>query len=554
MTRRIVSLWLPRLGTDRLRRRRGNAADRPLVVIGDTGAGGRGDGSGGRRFVVAVDAAAEQAGITPGMPLASAQALVPSLVAVARDPARERALVRRLARWSERYTPLVAIDGDDGLLLDVTGSAHLFGGEPALVAELPARLAAGGLTARVALAATAGAARALARWGVSGTILASGETAAGIAALPVEALGLDAETTADLVRLGLRRIGDLYPLPRAALADRFGARRFGSSLLDRLDRALGRIPQPLSPQRFAAPWRQCVRFAEPATDRTRLARALDLGLERLCRRLRQEARGARRLRCTFDRLAAPPQAVEIGTARPVRDPLHLARLFAAPLETLSAAHGVEAVTVEVLRTEPLPPEQTQAPEMQAPGSDRFDAARRAAGSPEDSRLADLIDRLGNRLGFDRIVRFRPLSSHLPEHVYAAVPAGEVAGAGDAATAWPAAPGPRPVRLLATPEPIEVLARRPPADAAAPPSLFRVRATRQVAYRVAAAIGPERICWAWWRDDPDWRASLRDYWRIEDADGRRFWLFRRLPEPETELAAAEEVEAEAPAWFLHGFFP
>ena len=546
MTRRIVSLWLPRLGTDRLgtdrlRRRPGPVADRPLVVTGEIGVGGRGDGRGGRRFVVAVDAAAEQAGITPGMPLASARALVPSLVTVARDPGREGALVRRLARWSERYTPLVAIDGGDGLLLDVTGSAHLFGGEAALLAELPARLAAFGVTASAALAPTAGAARALARWRAAGTILAPGETAAGIAALPVEALGLDAETTADLVRLGLKRIGDLYPLPRAALA-----RRFGASLLDRLDRTLGRTREPLSPQRCAAPWRQCVRFVEPAADRAQLARALNLGLERLCRRLREEARGARRLRCTLERLAAPPQAVEIGTARPVRDPVHLARLFAAPLETLSAGHGVEAVTVEVLRTEPLPPAQTQAPAIGEPTP--------VAGAA-DTRLADLLDRLGNRLGFDRIVCFRPRASHLPECAYAAI----AAGTGEAVTDWPAPPGPRPVRLLATPEPIEVLAHwsqdGAPADAAAPPAVFRLGPGRhRVVYRVTAAIGPERIAWAWWRDDPAWRATVRDYWRIEDADGRRFWLFRRLPETETEIAAAEAVtEAGPPAWFLHGFF-
>lgn len=514
--------------------------------------------AGGRRFVVAVDAAAEQAGITPGMPLASAQAIVPSIVTVARDPARDRALVRRLARWSERYTPLVAIDGSDGLLLDVTGSAHLFGGEAALIAGITARLGAFGLSARTALAATAGAARALARWGAAGTILAEGDTAAGIAALPIEALGLDSETTADLLRLGLKRIGDLYPLPRAALAHRFGA-----SLLDCLDRTLGRIAQPLSPERFAAPWRQRIPFAEPVGDRARLARAVEDGLARLCRRLREEARGARRLRCTFERLGAPPQAADIGTARPVRDPRHLARLFAGPLETLSAGDGVEAVIVEVLRTEPLPPEQTHAA-MQAPAM-RPDTgvSQPSAGAAGEARLADLLDRLGNRLGFDRVVCFRPLASHLPECAYAAVPA----GAASIPTAWPAPPVPRPIRLLATPEPIEVLAHRAqdgePADDAAPPALFRRRSTRhretqRGTHQVTVAIGPERISWAWWRDDPDWRASQRDYWRIEDADGRRFWLFRRLPDGETDLAAnetgaEEEDEATSPAWFLHGFF-
>lgn len=527
MTRRIVSLWLPRLATDRLRRRRG-VADRPLVVAGETG------GRGGRRFVMAVDAAAEEAGITPGMPLASAQAILPSLAAVARDPGRDRALVRSLARWSERYTPLVAIDGDDGLFLDVTGCSHLFGGEAALLAEIPAELGRFGLTARTALAATAGAARALARWGEAGTSLAEGETAAGIAVLPVEALGLETETAADLVRLGLKRIGHLYAIPRAALAQRFGV-----SLLDGLDRILGRAPQPLSFERFVAPWRRCIRFAEPVTDRTPLARALRRGLEALCRRLDEEAKGARRLRCTIERIGAAPQAVEIGTARPVRDPAHLARLFAAPLETLSCGAGMEAVHVQVLRTEPLPPEQTRASVV-----DRVPAAWSAAGSPADTRLADLIDRLGNRLGFDRIVRFRPLASHLPERAYAAVPGADTG----AMTAWRTPPMARPVRLLATPEPVEILAGA--GDGTAPPAVFRLRTSR---HRVTAAVGPERICWAWWRDEPDWRATVRDYWRVEDADGHRFWLFRRRPETETELAPGA-ADAAAPTWFLHGFFP
>ena len=225
----------------------------------------------------------------------------------------------------------------------------------------------------------------------------------------------------------------------------------------------------------------------------------------------------------------------------MRDPLHLARLFTSPLETLSAGAGVEAVLVEVLRTEPLPPEQTHVPETQTPGGERLAIAAAAQpttasiGAPTaDRRLADLIDRLGNRLGFDRIVAFRPRPSHLPECAYTAV----AAEAGGVSLNWPAAAVragvPRPVRLLATPEPIEILA--PPVGTADPPSLFRLRGGphRVTVHRVTAAIGPERIAWAWWRDDPDWRATVRDYWRIEDADGRRLWLFRRLPEPETDM--------------------
>jgi protein ImuB len=545
MERRIASLWFARLASDRLwletgrrlpgpaRRQRGRqrqpAEEAPLAIVGE---------SGGRRFLTAVNVAAERAGLAPGLPLASARAVCPGLVTRPADPTADRALLHRLARLAERFTPLVGIDGADGLALDVGGSAHLFGGEAALLAALVDRFAGLGLAVAAALADTGPAARAIARFGGGARLVPPGETAAHLAPLPAAALGLDQATTADLARLGLKRVGDLYPLPRAALAT-----RFGPGLLAALDRALGRQPSPLAPLTFAAPYRVRLGFAEPIAGRAVIIAALDRALDRLCRRLARDGRGSRRLRCRLHRQGAPPVVLEIGTARPCRSPAELARLLALRLEATAdvgrgaAGDAVEALTIEAAWTEPLVPVAAGS----LPLTVRAGAAAAAtATGGADGRMAGLIDRLGNRLGFARVLAFAPRPGHQPERAFATLAGGEEGGKGGD---WPAPPAPRPLRLLARPEPLVVLALRPPGSPADPPARFRRGRTE---HRVAAATGPERIAWAWWRDDPDWRETVRDYWRIEDDAGRRLWLFRRID--------AGGGGASAAAWFLHGIFP
>lgn len=518
--------------------------------------------SGGRRFLAAVNQAAEWAGLAPGMPLAGARAVCPGLATVVADPAADRALLQRLARLAERYTPLVGIDGTDGLALDVGGSAHLFGGEAALLATLAERFTGLGLAVTAALADTAPAAAAVARFGDAGRLIPPGETAAQLAPLPVAALGRDRATTADLVRLGLKRLGDLYPLPRAALAA-----RFGTETLDRLDRMLGRRPAPIAPIAFPAAYRERIGFAEPIAGRAAVAAALDRALERLCHRLAADGRGGRRLRCRLHRPGAAATVVEIGTARASRSPADLARLFAERLATVAGGGTaeIEALVVEATVTEPLPP----APVAPLPGTggagggDGGDGAGGGAGA--ERAMAALLDRLGNRLGFARILAFQPRPGHIPERAFAALPGGggseggSSEGGGSEGGGW-AATAPRPLRLLTRPEPLTVLARRPPGAAADPPALFRRGTTL---HRVATATGPERMTWAWWRDDPDWRETVRDYWRIEDSLGRRLWLFRRITEAEAEAEAGAEAgaggggsgpDARPAGWFLHGIFP
>jgi protein ImuB len=499
MRRRIVSLWFPRLATDRIRRQRGPEPDvRPLAAVVE---------SGNRILLSGVTLAAEQEGLAPGMTLADARAVAAHLATVPADPRADAALLSRLARWAGRYTPIVARDGADGLFLDVTGCAHLFGGEAALLADMTARLDGLKFAVSVALADTPGAAWALARYGRPGTIAPPGGTARALERLPVAALRLGRETAAGLAHLGLRRIGDLYGLPRGALAARFGA-----ETVLRLDRALGHAEEPLEAARMSGPLRTRISFAEPVAARSDIDAALAFLLDEMCGRLEGLGHGARRLEFACHRVDGTAQMLAIGTARPLRDAAALARLFRDKLDTIDPGFGIEAMILTAPVSETLSPAQ-----------ETLEARR----DTEESASA-LIDRLGNRFGFGRVRRVAPVDSHLPDRAWRSVPP---VAAVDAATG-PATPL-RPARLFATPEPLAV--EGSPGAAIDPPAAFRWRGRR---HAVCAAEGPERIAPEWWRDDPAWHDGARDYWRVEDEAGRRYWLCRA---------------GHPPQWRLHGLF-
>ena len=457
--------------------------------------------AGGVRLA-AVDAGAAALGLRPGQTLAEARALVPDLRTDEHDPAADAQALRALADWCGRYSPWVAPDGADGIALDLTGAAHLFGGETALLAELHRRLRRFGLTARAAIADTLAAAWAVARFG-DAAVVAPGATRAALKPLPVAALRLEAETVAALAQVGLRRIGDLAGLPRAALA-----RRFGPALLQRLDQATGAVAEPFTPLAPAAPWRTRIGFAEPIGTRPDLDAALTRLLAGLCALLAREQRGARALTLACSRVDGSVQHLAIGTARPSRDAAHLFRLFRDRLDAVAPGFGIEEMILAATATDALAPEQAA---LGSPDA-RTDAAPCA--------LAELVDRLSVRLGPERVFRLAAVDSHLPERTSAPAPA--LAG-GDAG--WPAQP--RPVRLLPDPEPVEATT-----EDDAPPAEFR---WRRVAHRIVRAEGPERIAPDWWRDGA---AGTRDYWRVEDDAGRRFWLYR---------AGA----GAAARWYLHG---
>lgn len=423
----------------------------------------------------------------------------------------------RLSDWCERYTPLAAPDPPDGVMLDVTGAAHLWGGEDGLLDDLFARLGgAAAKGARAAVADTPAAAWALARFHPAGRIIVPpGAQRAALDPLPVAALRLSAAAAEGLDAVGLRRIGDLHRQPRAGLAARFGL-----ELCRRLDQALGRLDEPISPRRPPPSHLARRAFIEPISRPEDLAAALDRLLGEVCAGMARAGAGARRLTLSAWRIDqkpdVPPQMLEIGTARPLRDPAALARLFAPKLERLAPGPGFEVMALAAPIVGPLQPTQ-----------EGFAGRESLAG------LADLADALDNRLGAGATLRLVPRQSWLPERAVAAAspltpPDNDL---------WPA-DRPRPVRLLTPPEPVEATAPLPDD----PPILFRWRGA---VYRVRRAEGPERLLAEWWRRD----APPRDYYRVEDGVGRRFWLFRQgLHQNGGGLA-----DGPPPRWFLHGVF-
>lgn len=421
------------------------------------------------------------------MPLADARAVCAELVTRPADLAKEAAVLVALRRWTGRYAPLVASDGTDGLIADVTGVAHLFGGEDALRGDLGARLDRGGIAAQSAIAPTRGAAHALARHG--GGIVADGALAEGIGALPVASLRIDHATAEALARVGLSRIADLVALPRAPLA-----RRFGTALALRLDQALGLRPEPVGAE--AEPAHFGVRMALPepiglqADVMTGLARLLD----RLCAQLAAHRAGARRLRLELRRVDGAAVSVEIGLARPMRDPARIAALFARGVAEVDAGFGIDAMRLSAPATGPLAPEQIAVRDGSTHGRDA---------------LADLISGLGNRIGFDNVQRLLPASSLIPERSFLIAPAAWSEPAPACSRSGP----PRPITIF-PPEPVT-------AAAGHPPDSFR---WRRMGFTTLRATGPERIAPEWWFDDPNWRTGLRDYWRIETQQGPRLWLF------------------------------
>jgi protein ImuB len=498
-----MSLFLPHWPIE-CSRNRNARSDKPFVFV---------TALAGRRVITAANATAASEGIAPGMGLSDARMLRPDLDAAMADFPGDAAALARLARWCNRFSPWTAPHGSDGIFLDVTGCAHLFGGEAGLAEQVIARLAHQGVTGRVAIATTLGAAWAMSRFGPKpAAVIPPHETHRALADLPVAALRLEPPIITLLAELGLRRIGELTALPRAALVA-----RCGESAALRLDQASGLAPEPLSPlPPKKRPWLRRS-FAEPLLRTEDIAMATRTVLEEFCRHLAKENLGVRKLALMLYRVDNRIEEAAIGTAMPSRDPRHLWRLLEERLPYLDPGLGIEDLVLMAPETEALAPLQ--------PG---FAGGVASSGAGEAADLAALIDRLSQRLGVEAVVRPRLQESHLPERAVRFLPAFHHG----AARAVLSSGKRRPIRLLRRPEPIEAMALVPDD----PPLLFRWRGR---AHHVRRADGPERIAAEWWREV----AEPRDYYRVEDEDGRRFWLYRSgLYRPEIR-----------PHWFLHGFF-
>jgi protein ImuB len=464
--------------------------------------------------IAAVDAVAAQTGLYPGMPVAQAQALVPGLTVLEARPEEDTAALRRLAGWCLRYAPLAAVTSRDGVWIDVTGSTHLHGGETRLLRDLVSRLLAQGFAARAAVADTPGAAHAMARFGGQEvTVVAPGGQETALARLPLAALRLPAETLDGLRLMGIESVATLAALPRAPLV-----RRFGMLVTTRLDQAFGRMPEAIEPEFPPELLQSRLTFVEPLLTAEAFATVIDRLTATVCSRMERSGSGARRLDLVFERVDGTTQAIRIGTARGTRDARHLARLLKERIERVDPGLGVEAMRLIVPGVEHLVPVQA--------------AARLMASDVEEPDIAPLIDRLTNRLGPERVYRVAPVDSDVPERSVRLVPAqgGKVGGQ------WPV-DLPRPVRLLDPPQPVDAMALLPDH----PPMAFT---WRRVRHRVRRADGPERIAGEWWKRGGEMR-SVRDYFRVEDEDGHRYWLFRR---GDGENGISGDMR-----WFLHGFF-
>ena len=528
-------MFLPFLPSERIKRKK--PPDAPFALV---------EKQRGSVRLVAVDQAALALGLTPGLPLADARARVPDLIVFDHDPGGDAALLDWLAEACDRYTPMVTTDPPSGLVLDITGCTHFFerpqgkkkefhakarrreeegtlrafapsrktpsldtaSPEARLASDLAIRLQHIGFSVRTALADTPDAALALARFG-----------AGDVALLPVEALRVESDTHVALRRAGLRRIGDVAALPPAPLAARFGA-----ELPVLLDRLLGREDVRITPRRTLAEIETEARFAEPIARTDDMLTTIARLVAEAAITLSERGVGGRQFSVALFRSDGHVARLPVETGQPVRDPAVLDRLFRERIDALAdpldPGFGYDMIRLAVHVVEVLAPEQL-----------RLDG-----GKVADRELAALIDRLGTRLGRNRVRRFAPVDTHIPEQVALEFPAVETR----ARSAWPkpeiGEPPLRPIHLFDPPHRIEVIAEVPDG----PPRRFK---WRRAMHEVARHEGPERIAAEWWmrRDNA---GLTRDYYRVEDVRGRRYWLFRH---------GLYGVEKPHPDWYLHGLF-
>ncbi len=497
--RRVISVFLPYWPIEAWARRSGHTPpEAPFVIIGQDGQ---------KQILTAVNRAAEAEGLTPGMSLTHARAIAPTVRTAHAAPLDDAKALQALATACFRFSPFVAPCGGDGVWIDATGTTHLFVGEAKMTARIARALAAQGLTARVAMAATPGAAWALARYGRSPVSVSMGPK--DLDPLPVMALRMDAATARGLWRVGIKTIGALKAIPRSTLP-----LRFGKLLVTRLDQALGHAPEPIECMIPREARRRDLAFAEPISTPEDIRRCAGKLVHDLCGDLEKHQEGARKLDLVFTRADNTYQLIRIGAGRPTRDPKHLVKLLAEHMDAVAPGFGIDKVTLTAWKCAPLLPTQTDS----------------EGGGQHAGDLAQLTDHLANRLGDRAVYRLTPAATHIPERAQTLT-----APANDAPTdGWPAIL-PRPVRLFSPPEPVEVLALLPDH----PPARF---VWRGLVHKVRCADGPERICGEWWlnRDEV---AETRDYFRVEGEDGARYWLFRdnRLAPNQRHL------------WFLHGVF-
>lgn len=500
---RVVSIYLPDLSTDRLRR-----ADPSIPVEQAIAVIAR---SGSKRWVAAADAAARKAGVRVGMAAAKAQALFQGLMLVDADPVADAEALERITLWAlTQYSPIVAVDGTDGIVMDTEGADHLQGGEEPMLTGIANRFRGRGLTARVAIADTWGAAHACARAITRDTVIVPrGETARAVERLPIALLRLPDKVVGDLRTLGFRSIGELSNTPRAPLT-----LRFGPEIGRRLDQTFGRAGEPIDPIRGPEIISVSRSFQEPIGAAETIDKYVGRLVVQLVGELQKKGLGVRRTDLIIDKVDNSRQAIRAGTAKPARDIPWLTKLFRDRTEKIEPGFGIEKFTLVATWAEPL------------------EEVQKGSSLVEDdvADITPLIDIFGNR--GQRVYRVAPVASDVPERSVARIDAVSVPDEVSWNGHWP-----RPVRLLKNPEQVDVMALMPDH----PPVWVLWRGKRRMVKR---ADGPERIFGEWWQRTSEW-AAVRDYFIVEDESGERLWVYR----------SGDGVDGKTGShrWFVHGIF-
>lgn len=498
MAKRFLSVSLPHLQADILARRQTDLRTRPVALAQRVRS---------RMQLCSVNKAAAVEGIYPGMTVADARSLVPSLEVVTEELPDISESLQSLAVWCQRFSPLAGIQAPDGLILDISGCSHLWGGEMAYQQHIEKRLLQGGFSASTAIADTIGAAWALARFAPQYSPLPPGEQERALRPLSIRALRLDTATIDKLYKLGLYQIQDCLQIPRPALR-----RRFGQLLGERLDQALGLQAESFYPSLTPPEYLMRLPCPEPIQTATAISIALQQLLDSLCLQLKQEQKGLRQCILLCYRTDGEVQRLEIRTAKAVCNPSHLFHLFSLQIERIEPDLGIELFTLEATITETLPPEQ--------------EILWRLQSKESEIQTAVLLDKIRNYLPQANVQRFLPEERYWPEYA--------ISSCSDLHTVpqtiW-RNNIPRPIRILQVPQEIQVMVPIPDY----PPAQFQYKG--QI-FRVVKADGPERIETEWWL-----RAGAhRDYYYVEDEQGNRYWLYRE-----------GHYYSETSKWYLHGFF-
>ena len=498
MARRFVSIWFRHLTTDWFSLSQPHLRDKPFVLRTP---------SHGRMMITAANATAQKKGIDSGMVLADARAVIPDLQVLDDKPDLPEKLLKRLAEWCIRFTPCAAVDLPDGIILDVTGCSHLWGGDRPYMAEIVKKISARHYDVRVAMADTVGAAWGVARYGKEPLVVDSGTHINAMLALPPEALRLEADTIERLHKLGLHRISQFVSIARSSLR-----RRFGNHFLKQLDMALGHEEEMIQPVQPIEPYSERLPCMEPIVTATGIEIALDRLLKIVCHRLQQEQKGLRQAVFKGYRVDGKIEQIKIETNRPSHNVKHLFKLFEIKISTIEPALGIELFVLEAPKVEYQYPSQEKLWE--------------GSGGLEDVRLSELIDRMGGKVGMQSIHRYLPDEHYWPERSIKLASSLQE----PLTTTWKV-DRLRPLQLLPVPERIEVTAPIPDY----PPMLFRYK---NKIHKIVKADGPERIEQEWWLQT----GQHRDYYRVEDEEGQRYWLFR-----------LGHYHDKIYQWFIHGFF-